>query len=179
MNKLIEKWITKDNIAILVSLFAIILSLKTCSQQNKTNELSQDANKIAQEANKLAKDTSDSSLKFTIINAEAQWDTLRDSYDEVDYKILTWEKSKNLKRDGTSVDSLQFLEKYLDKLKPPEDIKRLYRMRHEKYIVLKNVAEQYKPFEERLTHINFLLPSAPVLPRPTLVGVSGSGISIK
>jgi Tfp pilus assembly protein PilO len=71
------------------------------------------------------------------------------------------------------------LETQLEKLHAPDEIRRLYRKRHEKFLVLQNVSEQYKPFEERLAHINFSLPSAPVLPRVTLQGVSGSGFSIR
>jgi hypothetical protein len=185
MEKLVKKEpvpiliLVKDCAVVILSIIAISVSIKTCSKQNASNELSQEANKIAKEANELAKETSDSSLKFSIINAEAQWGILRDSYDEIDYKILTWENSKGLKRDGKPADSMNSLETQLEKLNAPDDIRRLYRIRHEKYLVLQNVSEQYKPFEERLAHINFSLPSAPVLPSVTLRGVGGSGFSIR
>ena len=171
--------VIKDIVVVLLSIIAIIISIKICSKQNQSNDLAQNSNKIATEANRLATEASESSLKFDIINAETQWGILRDAYDEIDNRILTWENSKNLKRDGKSVDSIELLETQLEKLKVPSEIRRLYKIRHEKYKVLVNVSDQYKPFKERLAHIDFILPSAPVLPQVTLSGVSGVGISIK
>jgi hypothetical protein len=165
--------LVKDCIVVFLSIIAVIISIMTCSKQNQSNALSKESNEIANKANELAKETSVSSLKFDIINAEAQWGILRDSYDEIDYKILTWEKSQGLKRDGKPAKSMNSLKMQLEKLHAPNEIMRLYSIRHGKYMVLQNVSEQYKPFEERLAHIDFSMPSAPVLPRGT-IGASGS-----
>ena len=56
-------------------------------------------------------------MKFDIINAETQWGILKDAYNEIDNEILIWEKSRNLKRDGKSVVSIESLETQLEKLK--------------------------------------------------------------
>ena len=181
MKKFINnKWLpilafVKDCIVVLLSIIAISVSIKTCSKQNQSNELSNTSNIIANEANKLSEKTSDSSLKFNIINAESQWGILRDSYEEIDYEILSWENSKRLKRDGKPAGSMESLETQLKKIHAPDEIQRLYRIRHEKYLVLQNVSVQYKPFEERLAHINFSLPSAPVLPSGASMSGGGSG----
>lgn len=192
MNKLITKepvpilTIIKDIIIVLLSVIAIVVSVKTCSKQEESNKLSlrsseiaKESNQIAKEANEIAKLAMNSSAKFDIINAETQWGMLKDSYDEIDQEVLVWESKKGLKRDGKAVDSEEELASLLDRLKVPPNIRRLYIKRHEKFQILKNVGEQYKPFEERLANVNFVLPSAPVLPKATLSGVSGSGFSIR
>ena len=172
--------VIKDIVVVVLSVVAIGVSIGTCIKQNDSNKLAESSNKIAAKANSLAEETSKSSLKFSIINAETQWGTLRDSYDEIDNQVLTWENSKKLKRDGKSADSMELLETQLEKLSVPNEIRRLYRARHEKYMVLRNVSDQYKPFKERLAHIDFILPSAPVLPSTaTLSGVSMSGCSVQ
>ena len=165
MDKLVSKepvpilTIIKDIILVLLSIIAIVVSIKTCSKQKEANETSE---------------------KFDIINAETQWGMLKDSYDEIDQEVLVWESSKGLKRDGRAVESEAEVVSLLDRLKVPPKIKRLYIKRHEKYQILKNVAEQYQPFENRLANLDFVLPSAPVLPGVTLKGVSiGGGVSIR
>ena len=167
----------KDIIVVLLSMIAIIVSIRNCSKQNESNNLAQVANDLALKANttslaanRLAKEAFESSSKFDIINAETQWGLIRDAYDEIDFKILTWENSKNLKRSGKSVKSIEQLELILEALKVPNEIRRLYRIRHEKYQILMNVSDQYKPFKKRLLNIDFILPSAPVLPKVSFTG---------
>ena len=90
-----------------------------------------------------------------------------------------WENGNKLKRDGKSVATIAALEKHLEMLKAPNEIRRLYEIRHQKYEILVNVSNQYEPFKDRLAHVDFVLPAAPVLPKPTLSGVSISGGSIQ
>jgi len=93
---------------------------------------------------------------------------LKDSYDEIDQEVLTWGNSNNLRRNGKAVEPKEEFVTLIDSLKVPPKIKRLYIKRHEKYQILKNVAKQYQPFEKRLANVDFVLPSAPVLPKVTL-----------
>jgi len=179
MDKLIAKepvlilTIFKDIVIALLSIVAIIVSIKTCSEQKGSNL-------IAEEANEIAKSAMNSSAKFAIITAETQWGTLKDSYDETDQEVREWENNNGLKRDGKAVKSEEELVSVLDRLKAPPKIRRLYIKRHEKYAILRNVGDQYKPFEKRLANVDFVLPLAPVLPRVTLKGVSISGgVSIR
>ena len=171
MEELVSKYtifiVIKDIIVTFLSITAIAVSINTCSKQS-------DSNQIASDANILAKEVSESSLKFNVINAEAQWGILRDAYDEIDDKILVWEKSQNLKRDGKSFDSISLLERLLEKLKVPEEIRKLYLIRNEKYKILINVSNQYEPFRERLSYIAFRLPTAPKLPTGVITG-GGTG----
>ncbi|MDB4303400.1 hypothetical protein N9934_01235 [Desulfosarcina sp.] len=164
--------IIKDIIVILLSGVAIWVSIGTCSKQKDSNKIALQANKLATEANKLAEKVYESSSKFDIINAETQWGILKDAFDEIDYKILMWENGKKLIRDGKSVATIAALEKHLEMLKVPNEIKRLYEIRHQKYEILVNVSNQYEPFKDRLAHVDFVLPAAPVLPQPTIQGVS-------
>ena len=53
----------KDIVIVFLSMIAIIVSIKTCSEQEGSNE-------IAKEANEIAKTAMNSSQKFDIINAE-------------------------------------------------------------------------------------------------------------
>jgi len=179
MDKLMRKkpvpiFTIKDIVIVPLSIIAIIVSIKTCSKQKESND-------IAKEANEIAKSAMNSSEKFDIINAETQWGMLKDSYDEIDQEVLTWENSNNLKRNGKAVESEEELVSLLDSLKVPTKIKRLYIKRHEKYQILKHVAEQYQPFEKRLANVDFILPSAPVLPKSKAIlkGVNVHGVNIR
>lgn len=140
----------KDIVIVFLSMIAIIVSIKTCSEQEGSNE-------IAKEANEIAKTAMNSSQKFDIINAETQWGMLKDSYDEIDQEVITWENSNNLKRNGKAVESEEELVSLLDSLKVPPKIKRLYIKRYEKYQILKNVAKQYQLFEKKISKCRFCI----------------------
>ena len=159
--------VIKDIVVIGLSRIALIVSTWTFSEHNPSN-------KLASDANKLSKETSESSLKFSIIEAENTWRQIRDAYDEIDDKILSWENDKKLIRDGLPSESINALELLLDKLNVPREVRRLYIKRHEKYDILQNVSDQYQPFKERLAHIDFKLPAPPVLPGVTTKDGGGS-----
>jgi len=170
----IDKFIIKDIVVVILSIIALSVSIRTCSKQ-------EDSNKTATDANRIAKSAMKSSEKFDIINAETQWGMLKDSYDEIDQEVLTWENSNNLKRNGKAVESEEELVSLLDDLEVPPKIISLYIKRHERYQSLKNVAEQYQPFKKRLANVDLVLPSAPVLPKATyrVKGANVRGVKIR
>lgn len=159
-------------------------SKNTASEANQlaieANDLARASNKLASDANRLSKETSETARNFDKIEAANTWDQRIDSYFEIDGKILRWEESQKLKRDGTPVESITALETRLAKLNVsvPNEITRLYVRRHEKYKILQKMSEEYEPFKEWLAHIDFTLPAAPSLPTVTMSGVSITGGSI-
>ncbi len=164
-----------NSITVFISICAFLVSIHTCYRQNKSNTLVANSNSIAIGANDLATKAMYSSTKFDIITAQTQWAMLKESYKKVDLDIFDWEANNEYKRDGKFVESVQELNTLLNDLNVPLNIRRLYEERHEKYITLKNVAEQYEPFKKRLANINFTLPAPPIL--PTIGNLHGGSTS--
>lgn len=186
--KPVSKWIP---FSVVVSVFSFISTLTMCYLAYEANHLTYKANqlsekaisesmRIAEEANSLAKKANDKTERFAVINAEVQWDDIWDSYGKIDNSLQEWEKTKNLKRKGEIIKSRNELEMELSQLDAPDYIKRLYLKRFDKYQIMKNLAEQYKPFSQRMTHIDYTLPSPPRLPPGTILkidsGKSGEAI---
>jgi hypothetical protein len=156
------------------------------------NEIADEANKKAQNATSVAQQALEQSGSFGSINAEVQWYALREQYEETDTFLREWEQSKNLKRDASNrkipknikvldqnITSLDEKLSKRDKEGIPSHIKEFYRKRFRQYDSLKNVAERYKPFAERLSSIDFTLPSPPTIPSGLVIsGISSSGVSI-
>jgi hypothetical protein len=141
------------------------------------NEIADDANNKAQSATNVAQQALQQSDSFGSINAEVQWFTLREQYEETDNSLKEWEQSKNLKRDASNKnipENIKVLDQHMISLDEqlikvskegiPSNIKELYRKRFRQYDSLKNVSERYKPFAERFSSIDFTLPSPPNIP---------------
>lgn len=157
--------IIKEWAPIFLALSALVVSIvSSIVTSNKADQSNVTANKALE-----------NSKVFGEINAEVQWDTLLDSYYEVDGEIRDWEKTRDFKGERIEVVGYEELEKTVAKLNAPDRIKRLYIRRYHKYESLKNVAKRYEPVDERLNRVDFSLPAAPKLPKVTMKGVSISG----
>lgn len=154
------------------SISAAQAAKKSAEATLKSLGITEKSLKYAEEANRLEKEASNKTEKFAIINAEVQWDSIRESYDKIDQSLKEWEKNKNFKMNGKIIRSRNELDKELKELKAPDHIKHLYIKRFNKYQIMENLAKQYKPFSQRLTHIDLTLPAPPRLPR-------GGGATIK
>jgi hypothetical protein len=183
--KLVSNWIPL--ISTVVSVCCVIFTATMCYLAYKANQLTYKANQltekaisestgIAKEANSLAKKANDKTERFAIINAEVQWDSIRDSHDKIDISLQEWEKNKNLKKKGKIIESRNELDRELRLIDAPDYIKHLYIKRFEKYQIMKNVAKQYEPFLQRMSNIDFSLPEPPRLPSVTIIG--GGNVSI-
>jgi hypothetical protein len=131
------------------------------------NEIDDDANKKAQIATNVSQRALEQSGSFGSINAEVQWFTLLEQYEETDNSLNEWEQSKNIKRDISNrniPENIKVLDQHIialdeqlskrDKEVIPSNIKELYRKRFRQYDSLKNVSERYKPFTERFSSID-------------------------
>jgi hypothetical protein len=105
--------------------------------------------------------------RLNIIGAEVQWQSLLDGYNEVDGQVLEFENSRRIGREGPEVKEQSELDEHLRSLGFPPEIARLYRKRLQKYESLRNASEQYTPFQNRLSGVDFKLPRAPRLPSTT------------
>ena len=143
-------------IAVLISAFSLFVSGRSCSISNEAK---------------------DQSGRFGVINAEVQWNSLLDEFEEIDTQLLEWEEGKGYKRELQAPASLDELKKILSEIKPPDEIRQAYLKRHRKYESLQNMSEQYKPFADRFASLGFKLPSPPKLPSASMSGVSTSGVS--
>ena len=115
---------------------------------------------------------------FDLIQAQIQWNTLKKDYEDADDEVWKWEQANDLKRDGIPVSSLEELNKRLDRLKCPEDIKRKYRKRFDRRQSLIKAKEAHPPFAERYANIDFSLPSPPRLPGGVEI-IPGGNVTIK
>ena len=123
-------------LAVIISIVAIIVSIKSCSDSQKFNE----------------------------INAEVQWNTVLESYRDIDNKLLSWEKENNLERKGNITDNDHLKEiifKLKSQLNVPDHIINLYYDRSNIYKSLSNIAIRYEEVKDRFTHIDFSLPNPP------------------
>ena len=138
------------------------------------------------ERNKIAKNDLEQSKKYVKLMVENNWRTTREEYEDINNRLKDWEKREGLKRDENPVDSVEDLEKYLNKLKLkkgkiPDEIKWLYFKRHRLYESLNNISQIENLFGDRLASVDFTLPSPPKLPSGTkMVNVKiRRGITIK
>jgi hypothetical protein len=124
-------------ITIFISILSLIVSLKTCSD----------------------------SQKFSEINAEVQWSTLLEYYQNVDNEIRQWEESKWLKRSGEVIENRNALDVFLKKLKSDfgasDHIIRLYRDRSDRYDSLSNIAKRYEEVRDRMKNLDIKIPEPP------------------
>lgn len=151
----------------------------------KRNELAEDLNLMTQSTLDIARQSLVESSSFSAINAEVQWNSLIERYEEVDSRLREWEQSQNLERDAMVPESPEELAKALFALESSAnvnlapEVSKLYEKRFQKYESLKHVANLYKPFVGRFARIDFGLPSPPKIPSgSTLRGGSLSGGSI-
>ena len=155
---------------------SFIVSIKSCSISKKAQQTSENANKIS-------KETRAQSKTFSAIQAWATWSSLITGYWDTENRLVRWEKEKKLKREILTPSSLQKFEELLSELEKKVEmsveIKQLYRVRHQKYEILKKIKEEYAPFTEQFASIDFTLPLAPKIPGGFITGVGkGKGGSI-
>ena len=128
------------------------------------NYLAKTSNEISEKSFVKSEEALNEAKKYAEVNSQIMWNSLRDAYDSADREVLEWEQANNLRRVAQPVKTPEALIELLDRLKISDEGRRLYIKRFDKRMSLIKASEVYEPYKERLSNLDFTLPTAPLLP---------------
>ncbi len=126
----------------------------------RTNLLSEKAIISAETSNKLTKEAN----QKTEMNSWFNWSNIFEDYNDIEDKIINFEKEMTFNREGPSTTDVNITTDHCKKLGLSQDKVQLYKRRALLYNRLVRISDEYKPFKNELQGIEFKLPKKPSLP---------------